>query len=123
MQCQFTTFCHLFVWTSITSIFMVVNLIESNIEKIRILCADHKVSSLFVFGSVLKDSFDDASDVDLVVDFDKVDLVDYGENYFDFKEQLESLLHRRIDLLEEKGIRNPFLRKQIDIEKRLVYKR
>ena len=98
-----------------------MNLVELNIEKIKILCAKHKVSKLFVFGSVLKDTFSNESDIDLVVDFEKLDLSEYADNYFDLKDQLESIFKRPVDLLEEKGIRNPFLRKQIDNEKRLIY--
>ncbi|MEY4866389.1 MAG: hypothetical protein RLY64_643 [Bacteroidota bacterium] len=98
-----------------------MNLVELNIEKIKILCAKHKVSKLFVFGSVLKDTFSNESDIDLVVDFEKLDLSEYADNYFDLKDQLESIFKRPVDLLEEKGIRNPFLRKQIDQEKRLIY--
>ncbi len=98
-----------------------MNLIESNKEKIRKLCFKYQVDTLFVFGSVLKDSFSDESDVDFLVDFNEIDLNDYADNYFDFKEQLEAILNREVDLLEEKGIRNPYLREQIDIEKRLVY--
>ena len=57
----------------------------------------------------------------MVVDFDKVDLEDYADNYFDFKFSLEDLLGREVDLLEDKAIRNPILRKNIDKSKRLVY--
>ncbi|WP_439481560.1 nucleotidyltransferase family protein [Cyclobacterium plantarum] len=74
-------------------------------DKIRQLCLTHKVNKLFVFGSVLKDSFTNESDIDLVVDFDKVDLNDYADNYFDLKDQLEAIFNRPVDLLEEKGIR------------------
>jgi len=98
-----------------------MNLVELHIEKIKSLCIKHKVNKLFVFGSVLKDTFTNESDIDLVVDFEKLDLYDYADNYFDFKDQLESIFNRPVDLLEEKGIRNPFLRKQIDNEKRLIY--
>jgi len=45
----------------------------------------------------------------------------YADNYFDLKERLESLLDRPVDLLEESAIRNPFLKKQIDSEKKLIY--
>lgn len=98
-----------------------MNLIELNIEKIRHLCHKHKVNKLFVFGSVLKDSFTNESDIDLIVDFENIDLNEYADNYFDLKDQLESIFNRPVDLLEEKGIRNPYLRKQIDFEKQLVY--
>ncbi len=87
----------------------------------RHLCLKHKVNKLFVFGSVLKDSFTNESDIDLIVDFENIDLNEYADNYFDLKDQLESIFNRPVDLLEEKGIRNPFLRKQIDFEKQLVY--
>ena len=98
-----------------------MNLVELNIEKIKSLCTKHKVRKLFVFGSVLKDTFTNESDIDLVVDFEKLDLSEYADNYFDLKDQLESIFKRPVDLLEEKGISNPFLRKQIDQEKRLIY--
>lgn len=98
-----------------------MNLIALNLEKIHALCLKHKVHKLFVFGSVVKDSFTGESDIDLLVDFDGVDLNDYADNYFDLKDALEALFNRQVDLLEEKGIRNPFLRKQIDFEKQLIY--
>lgn len=98
-----------------------MNLVELNIEKIKNLCVKHKVNKLFVFGSILKDTFTNESDIDLVVDFEKLDLSDYADNYFDLKDQLELIFNRPVDLLEEKGIRNPFLRKQIDKEKQLIY--
>ena len=81
----------------------------------------HKVGKLFVFGSILTNRFNDKSDVDMVVDFDKVNLEDYADNYFDFKYSLEDLFGREVDLLEDKAIRNPILRKNIDNSKLLVY--
>jgi len=90
-------------------------------DKIKTLCAKHKVNKLFVFGSVLKDTFTNESDIDFVVDFEKLDLSDYADNYFDLKDQLESIFNRPVDLLEEKGIRNPYLRKKIENEKHLIY--
>lgn len=90
-------------------------------DKIKTLCAKHKVNKLFVFGSVLKDTFTNESDIDFVVDFEKLDLSDYADNYFDLKDQLESIFNLPVDLLEEKGIRNPYLRKQIENEKHLIY--
>ena len=98
-----------------------MNLIERNIDKIRDLCSRHKVRRLFVFGSVLTDRFKKDSDIDLVVDFQGVDLYEYADNYFDLKESLEKLFKRDVDLLEEKAIKNPYLRQSIDSSKQLVY--
>ncbi len=98
-----------------------MNLIESNIDPIRLLCSKHKVNKMYVFGSVLKESFNKDSDIDLIVDFGQIDLVDYADNYFDLKEQLESIFNRPVDLLEEKAIRNSYFKEQVDIEKQLIW--
>jgi hypothetical protein len=98
-----------------------MNIIEKNIDKIRELCKKHKVANLFVFGSVLTDRFTKGSDIDFIVDFKDVDLYDYADNYFDFKFSLEDILNRDVDLLEDKAVKNPYLRKSIDSSKQLVY--
>ena len=88
-----------------------MKLIENNIQKIIDLCKKHKVHKLFVFGSVLTSRFNDNSDVDLVVDFNKAEVSDYFDNFFDFKYALENLFGRKVDLLEEQTIKNPYLNK------------
>ncbi len=98
-----------------------MNIIEFNIEKIRLLCEKHKVKRLFVFSSVLTPSFKEKSDIDLIVDFDSIALEKYADNYFDLKEAFEKLFHRPVDLLEEKGIRNPYFRSEVDRQKQLIY--
>ena len=98
-----------------------IELIENNIQKIIELCKTHKVHKLFVVGSILTNRFNDKSDVDLVVDFNKKEVEDYFDNYFDFKYSLEELLGREIDLLEEQTIKNPYLKKNVDATKTLIY--
>jgi uncharacterized protein len=90
-------------------------------DRVRDLCKKHKVGQLFVFGSVLTDRFKRDSDIDFIVDFVDVDLYDYADNYFDLKSSLENLLKHDIDLLEDKAIKNPYLRQSIDLSKKLVY--
>lgn len=98
-----------------------MGLIESNIKKIKALCKKHKVIRLFVFGSVLTDRFNEGSDIDFVVDFDRENIVDYFDNYFNLKYALEDLFKRKVDLLEEQTIRNPYLKKSVDQTKALIY--
>lgn len=100
---------------------MPMKLIEKNIPKIIDLCKKHKVHKLFVFGSILTNRFNDNSDIDLVVDFKKGEIIDYFENFFDLKYSLEDLLGRKIDLLEEQTIKNPYLKKNVDATKTLIY--
>lgn len=98
-----------------------MKLLENNISQIVALCRKHKVSKLFAFGSILTNRFNDESDVDLLVSFNKSEVTDYFDNYFDFKYSLEDLLGRIVDLLEEQTIKNPYLKKNVDATKALIY--
>jgi len=85
------------------------------------LCEAHKVRHLYAFGSVLTSNFSEDSDVDLIVDFNDVDVKDYADNYFDFKFSLQNVLNRQIDLLELQAIKNPYFKQVVDQSKELVY--
>lgn len=99
----------------------VMKLIQRNIAQIVALCEKHKVESLYVFGSVLTDRFNDESDIDFVVVFDKAKVEDYFDNYFDFKYALEELFNRSVDLVEDQTIKNIYLRQNVDASKQLIY--
>ena len=90
-------------------------------NEINSLCLQNKVKSLYVFGSVLTDRFNAKSDIDLVVDIDSNDPFDYADSYFNLKFALQDLFRRPIDLLENKAIKNPYIRRNIDHSKSLVY--
>lgn len=90
-------------------------------DQINTLCKNHRVKSLFVFGSALTDKFNVESDIDLIVEFNDLPLEEYADNYFDFKFSLQDILKRPIDLLEEKAIKNPYFRNNIEKSKQLVY--
>lgn len=94
---------------------------EKNISHIKKLCENYKVRTLSAFGSVTRDDFTSDSDIDFIVDFEESDPFKYTDLYFQLKEKLEILLKRPIDLIEERGIRNPFFRKELDETKILIY--
>ena len=98
-----------------------MKLTDQNIKLIQELCIKHKVARLFVFGSVLTEKFNNDSDIDFLVDFKKIDLSDYADNYFNLKSSLEDLFDRNVDLLELKALKNPYLIKSIDNTKQLIY--
>ena len=97
--------------------------LQEHIKQINELCDAHDVRSLFAFGSVVSGKLNTDSDIDLIVDIKSKDPIDYSDNYFALKFQLENILERPIDLLESKSIKNPFLKQQIDNTKVLVYGR
>ena len=98
-----------------------MSIIDQYTGDIQRLCEQHKVRRLYVFGSVLTDRFQQDSDVDLIVDFEPLEVHQYADNYFNFKFVLEDTLHRPIDLLEEKTIRNPYFRQAIENQRQLIY--
>lgn len=95
--------------------------LEKYADEINNLCLQNKVKSLYVFGSVLTSDFSEKSDIDLLVDIEGNDPFDYADNYFNLKFALQDLLKRPIDLLENKAIKNPFIRQNIDESKSLIY--
>ena len=98
-----------------------MNLIEANKKKIDALCLKHKVKRLFVFGSVLTDRFSSKSDVDFLVDFDKSQIEDYFDNFFELKYGLESALRRDVDLVESQAIKNRYFQQNVEHTKKLIY--
>lgn len=98
-----------------------MNLIEANKKKIDALCLKHKVKRLFVFGSVLTDRFSSKSDVDFLVDFDKSQIEDYFDNFFELKYGLESALRRDVDLVESQAIKNRYFQQNVEDAKKLIY--
>lgn len=90
-------------------------------NQLETLCKRHQVRSLYVFGSVLTDRFLAESDIDMLVEFEGVDLFDYADNYFDFRDALENLFMRKIDLLEYKALHNEIFKAQINPKKQLLY--
>lgn len=98
-----------------------MNELEKYTRDIAKLCFHYKVKSLYAFGSVLTDKFNEDSDIDFIVDFNPVELHQYADNYYDFKFSLQDILHRDIDLLEEKAIRNPYFLQAITKQRQLVY--
>lgn len=95
--------------------------LESYIDEIRVLCQKNRVKSLYVFGSVLTDRFTEKSDIDLIVDIDSLDPLEYSDFYFNLKFALEELLKRGIDLLESRALKNPYLIDNINQSKSLLY--
>ena len=100
-----------------------MKLIERNMAEIIALCEKHKVAQLYVFGSILTDRFNQDSDIDFTVIFDRslLPLLVYGENYFAFMFALEDLLGREVDLVEYNAVKNPYFKEELDETKRIIY--
>lgn len=96
-------------------------LITDNIETIKQLCEKHNVATLHAFGSVCTSTFNDSSDVDLLVSFKPMDYGEYAESYFELAESFENILARPVDLVTDKSLSNPYFIQSLNNTKILLY--
>ncbi|MBM3568820.1 MAG: DNA polymerase beta [Alphaproteobacteria bacterium] len=93
-------------------------------ERIAALCRRHRVARLELFGSARTERFDPTrSDADFLVSFEPASRDDLTA-YLDFKEGLEALLGRPVDLIERRAIeasRNYIRRRRILGEAEAVF--
>jgi predicted nucleotidyltransferase len=100
-----------------------MELINKYRKELENACSTFKVEELYAFGSILSDNFKSDSDIDFVVSILSNDPVEYAENYFELKFELERIFKRKIDLLEQKAIRNKTFENLVNQQKMLVYAR
>jgi predicted nucleotidyltransferase len=97
-------------------------LVEAHGAEIAELCRRFHVRRLDVFGSAVRGDFDPVrSDLDFVVEFERGHPLGGLEIYFGLKEALEALFGRKVDLVSEGAVQNPYLRKSIDENRETVY--
>ena len=96
-------------------------ILSENIDKIRTLCVNHNVKSLYAFGSVCTDKFNETSDIDLLISFNSMEFGDYADNYFSIADKLEEILKRPVDLVTEKSLSNPYFINSINRTKTSIY--
>ncbi len=99
-----------------------VNLIASNIEKIRQLLAANRIEEAYIFGSAANGNFTEKSDVDFLVRF-SADLtpLEKGELWWNLHDELRNFLKREIDIVTMNSLKNPYFIKEINDTKVLIY--
>ncbi len=99
-----------------------MKLIYDNLDRLIALCRKYKVKKLYVFGSILTPRFNDESDVDLSVDMlPESDPLVSGKNFLNLYLDLQDLFNRKVDLVDEASIRNPYFREELNYTKQLIY--
>lgn len=99
--------------------------IAQRMDQLNELCRRHGVSKLYAFGSIVSGTFDvKASDIDLQVELLPIkDPVTKGLTLLKLWDELENLFERKVDLLTDQPIKNPFFLKALEETKILVYDR
>jgi predicted nucleotidyltransferase len=90
------------------------------VAQIAAFCQKWKITELAVFGSVLRDDFRPDSDVDVLVSF-RDDAHWSLYDWVDMQEELHGIIGRQVDLVEKKGLHNPFRRHAILTTKQVIY--
>jgi uncharacterized protein len=92
--------------------------IPIDLDKIANFCRRHHIRRLSFFGSVLRDDFGPASDVDVLVDFEPGHAP--GLAFFLMEEELSEIIGRKVDL-NTSGFLSPYFRDRIEKESEVQY--
>jgi predicted nucleotidyltransferase len=78
------------------------------------LADKYGVSSIGLFGSVVRDDFTATSDIDIVVDFSRP----IGIEFVDMADYIEQVLKQRVDVISRNGIKPKYFNA---IESEIIY--
>ena len=95
--------------------------IKDKLNDLKKICQDYDVRTMYVFGSVCTDKFNDKSDIDILISFKDISIEKYTDNYFELHYKLAELFNRKIDLLTENSLSNPYFIERIEETKQLLY--
>ena len=94
-------------------------------DQLASICRRFGVRRLDLFGSGTgraKRAFDSqCSDLDFVVQFDDVLALGPADQFFGLLEALEDLFKRKIDLVDDTAIRNPYFRQGVEATRQPLY--
>ena len=88
----------------------------------NVLQKNSAVRRFYLFGSVLTPHFDTTmSDIDVLIETENIPPEEKGEQLMILWEELEKLFARKVDLLTENSLRNPYLTQEIKQTRKLIY--
>ena len=90
-------------------------------NKINLTCQNHGVEKLYIFGSYVRGENNVDSDIDLLVSFNENIPTNFFDNFFELQFSLENIFKRKIDLIIESSLKNPYLIESINKDKVLIY--
>ncbi len=94
--------------------------LEHFFPKLRDIAVTYGLDELSLFGSVLRDSFKDDSDVDVLISFTK-NIEQSLERYAELHQALSNLFGREVHLTELELLENPIRRRVILKTRRVVH--
>ena len=68
------------------------------------IISKYNVTSIGLFGSIVRDDFNEESDIDIIVDFSKP----IGIEFIDLADFLELKINKKIDLVSKNGVKHKY---------------
>ena len=99
---------------------MILNGIDISEDFIKSFSKKWKIKEFAMFGSILRNDFDKNSDIDVLLTFSqnaKISLLDFVI----MQDELKSVFHREVDIIEKNALNNPYRKKEIMNNFRVVY--
>lgn len=100
---------------------MLQPILKNKLDEVTQLLKVHNVKRAYAFGSVCTDNFNDDSDIDILIAFEKVPFDGYAQNFWDLESKLRDLLKRQVDLVPEHTLRNPYFIQVVNKTKTPIY--
>lgn len=95
-----------------------------DLDAVAAFCKKYELKSFALFGSILRDDFDEESDVDVIVDPVPTDRFISFREECRMVDELEVLFGRKVEMLEKKNlaiIRHPEIRREIETTAKVIY--
>ena len=99
-----------------------IEVLDKKRKEISDLCSRHGVMRLDVFGSALDAGIrSEESDIDLLVEFLPMEPYARVDAYFGLLEDLRALLNMKVDLVMAGAVKNPYIAREIERTKEVLY--
>lgn len=95
--------------------------VDLKTDQLQQLCKKFNVKELYLFGSATTDNFSEDSDLDFIVKFNRQGFEGAFDQFIDFKQELEQIYGRPIDLYHLKKFRNSIFQQEVEHSKELLY--
>lgn len=98
-----------------------LDLVENKKMELQRLCEKYDINTMYLFGSATSHEFNDSSDIDILISFKDISFEKYTDNFFNLHKELEKLFNRKVDLLTERSLSNPYFIQSVENTKQLLY--